>query len=1851
MGRPSLTETSARRPTTRSENEEEETFPRRFPRTGNLFQVKSLPAINPSYRSEREIPLLMSSGVPYCTMDEQSSGCSGEQKTTDRTLGSPWSSSFSSCGPSELNVADSKFPGLAFPFTFAESEISDRVTDVDAATTTPATTIVTRRESSKKSTSDEIDLSFDSWVKAICKWQGEQQISINQSQPRRKAHATKKRARPDDDELPLPKRAAILDNNDGKSWQLVWSQFVALSGGRMCFARRHKAKPRSWKDLLEPVAILGDLRSESTPPHLHHLKVHIDNAEDVWQAILALCEVLVTQLKQPSEQRPIYLSQVMRLLDYCNQLPDPEDVFVAQPHDTTIKDIYEILDLLLAHVETARSHQARLLDLWYQKGADVDELRKRLDILMKESPLQLDEVHELKSQTDAVMKWQVRLENGFESTEDAEALVREGETLGFESRGLLQLRSRISKVYEIRESVREWRLSGRKESTKFLANLVREIQRVRCPFEEAQEVLSLQQESESWIDRASIAIRTKLSLQEMDDLVKRGEALPLDLSEFIDKLSTRISLGKSWLERFMDAVQQPESDPSQSPSLHMYKWMQNIRLALNPSAEDGDTVVPTLHELASEGGRLPVQVDCVQLLQIEIEAKSWSARARKWDSKRPKLDELQEHVSKATNLRERLTILNSNERDSWQLEGEVEVRKLVAEVETWLERYDSLSEKSWSLEDLRVLARDAETIPANLGTASSQLNKVLNQAEDWYKQNEPLIRCCQNGDIVDVIELRAAVESANGDLMVELDEVLHLQRVLDQVSDWMNKASIVSGGKRKGKKFSISIDELEELIKQADLLPVNTSDEVDMLLKEIDISRKWQTVASESLMTIARRFDEFRLDLLQRYGSPELYDRKKIADVNGTMKGHDSAAFRDPVDLQLLVEEFHKDAVNMVVATPESTLAPTLEAIGRWCIRSQKYLESQRDVFDKRFFGAFDRFITEGKSFCDCSTEHNPSSVATDAIGIVKSAFSSVVRDQLERLSFLSKDREDFIRWSKTAEAAISSGEKKTALEKLKDISLMGAVFPSECELVERLQTIVDEAMEWTSNISELLSSGEKISMAEARSLCDEAEKIGFVSSEVKTLQNEIKAARAWSNQVKRSNIEQGSVQARNVQSLIEEHESLLIHMPEELTKLKHAVKNYCICRRPYEGFMIGCDDCGEWFHVGCVGVTETKANKVDKYTCVRCSALQSYKACAASVASTIKKWTSVQELKRARQVLAQKHQRRVRKETKQIETLALEKKELLGKLRNFASEISVLNETTEDIVTNESPLEASTRQDPTLSTSKEQVGTKTFNEDGAPPKPDAVANNILELGKEQIASRLQIIDENLELCKSRLVKLEEDLNVEKEKYREEDQSAQLLKKWSIRVRSIYLAPTTEERALASRPALNSELLSDLTEVCTEASDLGLTRFDEVVSTHDALARLAWTFRVLIILARRPSTEEMAALVKTGKSLKGLDDKALRVMRLLKKTHEKAEMWQTKVAKALAPIPGESRNFDMNNLRELLRAADDIPLNLPFESRLATVIEDKGVRHCVCGGPSDGRFMLCCDRCSKWYHGQCLNISKDSVDEDAEWKCPECLGAKIDISMLDLARFHETFEIDTEMEDTTEDQDDVSSKAPDLDTLWPPLGLLGSEKAKEALGEACCSIPDNVGFTKETPLSMTSQSTGDNAQLTLSREDTVTVMDTTVSHAAPIMPATMHNSTTSSSTPTDENWLQRVLSVHNSLPLASATMTPTSFGNVEEIAVALRLQQAVPTLYSSFPGGVSNHGMTMPSHLHASHGGHLTNNMMVHQPVVSATPSAESVISLEQRLALLAGRDPIDSEVARQHEILVNALSDARRDP
>ncbi|KAJ0165094.1 Set1 complex component spp1 [Colletotrichum tanaceti] len=47
--------------------------------------------------------------------------------------------------------------------------------------------------------------------------------------------------------------------------------------------------------------------------------------------------------------------------------------------------------------------------------------------------------------------------------------------------------------------------------------------------------------------------------------------------------------------------------------------------------------------------------------------------------------------------------------------------------------------------------------------------------------------------------------------------------------------------------------------------------------------------------------------------------------------------------------------------------------------------------------------------------------------------------------------------------------------------------------------------------------------------------------------------------------------------------------------------------------------------------------------------------------------------------------------------------------------------------------------------------------------------------------------------------------------------------------------------------------------------------------------------------------------------------------------------------------------------------------------------------YCICRGPDDHRFMISCDVCEDWFHGECVDISKDVGENLIErFVCPNC---------------------------------------------------------------------------------------------------------------------------------------------------------------------------------------------------------------------------------------------------------------------
>ncbi|KAI0172824.1 hypothetical protein GGR52DRAFT_423338 [Hypoxylon sp. FL1284] len=51
--------------------------------------------------------------------------------------------------------------------------------------------------------------------------------------------------------------------------------------------------------------------------------------------------------------------------------------------------------------------------------------------------------------------------------------------------------------------------------------------------------------------------------------------------------------------------------------------------------------------------------------------------------------------------------------------------------------------------------------------------------------------------------------------------------------------------------------------------------------------------------------------------------------------------------------------------------------------------------------------------------------------------------------------------------------------------------------------------------------------------------------------------------------------------------------------------------------------------------------------------------------------------------------------------------------------------------------------------------------------------------------------------------------------------------------------------------------------------------------------------------------------------------------------------------------------------------------------------------YCICRGPDDHRWMISCDVCEDWFHGQCVNLDKETGEKLVErFVCPNCTDGK-----------------------------------------------------------------------------------------------------------------------------------------------------------------------------------------------------------------------------------------------------------------
>ncbi|CAB0020641.1 unnamed protein product [Nesidiocoris tenuis] len=60
--------------------------------------------------------------------------------------------------------------------------------------------------------------------------------------------------------------------------------------------------------------------------------------------------------------------------------------------------------------------------------------------------------------------------------------------------------------------------------------------------------------------------------------------------------------------------------------------------------------------------------------------------------------------------------------------------------------------------------------------------------------------------------------------------------------------------------------------------------------------------------------------------------------------------------------------------------------------------------------------------------------------------------------------------------------------------------------------------------------------------------------------------------------------------------------------------------------------------------------------------------------------------------------------------------------------------------------------------------------------------------------------------------------------------------------------------------------------------------------------------------------------------------------------------------------------------------------------------DDPNKLWCICRKPHNNRFMICCDGCEDWFHGNCVGVTKalgqQMEAQGVEWSCPKCRAAK-----------------------------------------------------------------------------------------------------------------------------------------------------------------------------------------------------------------------------------------------------------------
>ncbi len=493
----------------------------------------------------------------------------------------------------------------------------------------------------------------------------------------------------------------------------------------------------------------------------------------------------------------------------------------------------------------------------------------------------------------------------------------------------------------------------------------------------------------------------------------------------------------------------------------------------------------------------------------------------------------------------------------------------------------------------------------------------------------------------------------------------------------------------------------------------------------------------------------------------------------------------------------------------------------------------------------------------------------------------------------------------------------------------------------------VRKAHAWMTKYCEMIRSAtssdcgiRKIELSSIQSLVDEDEELKIELEQVTALKHYLQMALDWEKRLKESGIERGTAKVSDLMLLLQEvtSGSFLIDMKQHVEVLEQATETYCICREPFEGFMIGCDGCNGWFHDECVGITKTQVALEEDYVCPCCSILALLKSTFLVVSEGYCRTFSLEERVADRKKTVSTLQRRL----DQIETRMNDSQsfivEATGRLVELEESRKVKGE--EIMVDNE----ACTRE----------------------------CMNLERKTRESIHSkRIEV-----ERCRSDLDTARKSLVQVNEKYEREESVMPQCQTWMKYAKFLIEdASFMQDETVLKK---NGDIPIRLLELFEQANGRGISDVYEVRQMVRCCELIIWCICTVNLFQNHPEEEEIKAALASAAnlSLGGGTKVLIPLENLLTRLVE----WNEKVFKFIHEKRTSITAADMVIINEFKRDARRIPVKSRKKTMLLETLEKLGQGKLTVGnrrGPKPG---------SKQNPNKKMKVIKDSVDSNGAGK-------------------------------------------------------------------------------------------------------------------------------------------------------------------------------------------------------------------------------------------------------------------------